>query len=56
MTAAAEVAPRTGKGRGKERRRWVLGFWFIWRRGGGLGWWRLEEPACQRLLAQFFFF
>jgi hypothetical protein len=36
MEAAAEVAPRGVKGRGKERRRWVLGFWFISRRAEAL--------------------
>jgi hypothetical protein len=35
MEAAAEVAPRGVKGRGKERR-WVLGFWFISRRAEAL--------------------
>jgi len=50
MAAAAEVAPRAGKGRGKERRRWVLGFWFMvyMPAGGGFGTWaeEVKMSAC----------
>jgi len=58
MAAAAEVAPRAGKGRGKERRRWVLGFWFMvyMPAGGGFGTWaeEVKMSACPSVCLQSF--